>query len=113
VDLRRAIGFGIDMATGMIVAHQVGIVHRDLKPANVLITMMACSRSWTSASPRPARGRHAPDQDRLRHRLAQVHGPEQILGRKVDERADIYAVGVMLYEMMTGVPRTRAAITCR
>jgi HEAT repeat protein/tRNA A-37 threonylcarbamoyl transferase component Bud32 len=37
VELKRAIRFGIDMCTGMIVAHQVGIVHRDLKPANVLI----------------------------------------------------------------------------
>ena len=37
MDLKRAIGFGIDMCTGMTVAHQVGIVHRDLKPANVLI----------------------------------------------------------------------------
>ena len=37
MDLKRAIGFGIDMCVGMTVAHQVGIVHRDLKPANVLI----------------------------------------------------------------------------
>ncbi len=37
VELKRALRFGIDMCTGMIVAHQVGIVHRDLKPANVLI----------------------------------------------------------------------------
>ena len=42
LDLKRALQFGIDIATGMTVAHQVGIVHRDLKPANVLINDEAC-----------------------------------------------------------------------
>ena len=105
VDLRRAIGFGIDMATGMIVAHQVGIVHRDLKPANVLINddgLLKIVDFGVAAAQR--------EGDTHLTKTGYVIGspkymaPEQILGRKVDERADIYAVGVMLYEMMTGVP---------
>jgi HEAT repeat protein len=51
VALKRAIKFGIDIATGMAVAHQAGIVHRDLKPANLLIDNEGCSRSSTSAWP--------------------------------------------------------------
>jgi serine/threonine-protein kinase len=105
VDLKRAIGFGIDIATGMIVAHQVGIVHRDLKPANVLINdegLLKIVDFGVAAAQR--------EGDTHLTKTGYVIGspkymaPEQILGRKVDERADIYAVGVMLYEMMTGVP---------
>jgi serine/threonine-protein kinase len=105
VDLKRAIGFGIDIATGMIVAHQVGIVHRDLKPANVLINdegLLKIVDFGVAAAQR--------EGDTHLTKTGYVIGspkymaPEQILGRKVDERADIYAVGVMMYEMMTGVP---------
>jgi serine/threonine-protein kinase len=105
VDLKRAIRFGIDIATGMIVAHQVGIVHRDLKPANVLINddgLLKIVDFGVAAAQR--------EGDTHLTKTGYVIGspkymaPEQILGRKVDERADIYAVGVMLYEMMTGIP---------
>jgi HEAT repeat protein/tRNA A-37 threonylcarbamoyl transferase component Bud32 len=105
VDLKRAIRFGIDIATGMIVAHQVGIVHRDLKPANVLINdegLLKIVDFGVAAAQR--------EGDTHLTKTGYVIGspkymaPEQILGRKVDERADIYAVGVMMYEMMTGVP---------
>ncbi len=75
VALKRAMQFGIDMCTGMIVAHQVGIVHRDLKPANVLINDDGPAQDrGLRRRRRAARGRHAADQDRLRDRLAQVHG---------------------------------------
>ena len=93
MDLKRAVGFGIDLCTGMTVAHQVGIVHRDLKPANVLINQEGLLKGDTQLT-----------------KTGYVIGspkymaPEQILGKKVDARADIYAVGVILYEMLTGVP---------
>jgi serine/threonine-protein kinase len=101
----RAIRFAIDIATGMAVAHQVGIVHRDLKPANVLINsdgLLKIVDFGVAAAHR--------EGDTQLTRTGYVIGspkymaPEQILGRKVDERADIYALGVMLYEMVTGVP---------
>ena len=73
--LKRALQFGIDIATGMAVAHQVGIVHRDLKPANVLINDEATAQDRRfRRRRRAARGRHPADEDRLCHRLAQVHG---------------------------------------
>jgi serine/threonine-protein kinase len=103
--LRRAVQFGIDICTGMTVAHQVGIVHRDLKPANVLINdegLLKVVDFGVAAA--------QSQSDTQLTKTGYVIGspkymaPEQILGRKVDERADIYAVGVILYEILTGVP---------
>jgi HEAT repeat protein/tRNA A-37 threonylcarbamoyl transferase component Bud32 len=103
--LKRAVQFGIDVATGMTVAHQVGIVHRDLKPANVLIndeSLLKIVDFGVAAAQR--------EGDTQLTRTGYVIGspkymaPEQILGRKVDERADIYALGVIMYEMLIGIP---------
>jgi serine/threonine-protein kinase len=105
MDLKRALRFGCDIATGMAVAHQVGIVHRDLKPANVLINQEGLLKIVDFGVAAAQR-----EGDTQLTKTGYVIGspkymaPEQILGKKVDERADIYAVGVMLYEMLTGVP---------
>src|SRR5580700_1224197 len=105
VELKRAMQFGIDICTGMTVAHQVGIVHRDLKPANVLINQEALLKIVDFGVAAAQR-----EGDTQLTKTGYVIGspkymaPEQILGKKVDERADIYALGVMLYEMVTGVP---------
>ncbi|MET0281824.1 MAG: HEAT repeat domain-containing protein [Steroidobacteraceae bacterium] len=105
VDTRKGIGWGIDMCTGMAVAHKVGIVHRDLKPANVLINnegLLKIVDFGVAAAHR--------EGDTQLTKTGYVIGspkymaPEQILGRKVDERADIYAIGVIMYELFTGVP---------
>jgi serine/threonine-protein kinase len=105
VELKRAIKFGIDIATGMAVAHQAGIVHRDLKPANVLIdndSLLKIVDFGVAAAQTQG--------DTQLTKTGYVIGspkymaPEQILGKKVDERADIYSLGVILYELLTGVP---------
>jgi len=105
LEQKRALQFGIDIATGMTVAHQVGIVHRDLKPANLLINdegLLKIVDFGVAAAQR--------EGDTQLTKTGYVIGspkymaPEQILGRKVDERADVYALGVILYEMLTGVP---------
>jgi eukaryotic-like serine/threonine-protein kinase len=105
MELRRALQFGCDIATGMTVAHQVGIVHRDLKPANLLINqdgLLKIVDFGVAAAHR--------EGDTQLTKTGYVIGspkymaPEQILGKKVDERADIYAEGVILCEMLTGVP---------
>ncbi len=103
--LPRALGFGIDICTGMEVAHAQGIVHRDLKPANVLINnegLLKIVDFGVAAAQR--------EGDTQLTKTGYVIGspkymaPEQILGKKVDQRADVYALGVILYEIMTGVP---------
>ncbi len=105
LDLKRAVQYGIDIATGMSVAHQAGIVHRDLKPANVLINnegLLKIVDFGVAAAHK--------EGDTQLTKTGYVIGspkymaPEQILGKKVDERADIYSLGVILYEMVTGVP---------
>ena len=105
MDLKRAVRFGCDIATGMTVAHQVGIVHRDLKPANVLINQEGLLKIVDFGVAAAQR-----EGDTQLTKTGYVIGspkymaPEQILGKKVDQRADVYALGVILYEIMTGVP---------
>ena len=103
--LHRALQFGIDIANGMAVAHQVGIIHRDLKPANVLINeddLLKIVDFGVAAAQR--------DTDTGLTKAGYVIGspkymaPEQILGKKVDPRSDVYSLGVILYEMLTGIP---------
>jgi serine/threonine-protein kinase len=105
LELKRAIRFAMDICTGMTVAHHVGIVHRDLKPANVLINQEGLLKIVDFGVAAAHR-----EGDTQLTKTGYVIGspkymaPEQILGKKVDERADIYALGVMLYETVTGVP---------
>ena len=80
-------------------------MHRDLKPANVLINQEGLLKIVDFGVAAAHR-----EGDTQLTKTGYVIGspkymaPEQILGKKVDERADIYALGVMLYEMVTGVP---------
>jgi serine/threonine-protein kinase len=105
VELKRAIKFGIDIATGMAVAHQAGIVHRDLKPANVLIdndSLLKIVDFGVAAA--QSQGDTQLTKTGYVIGSPKYMAPEQILGKKVDERADIYSLGVILYELFTGVP---------
>jgi serine/threonine protein kinase len=97
--------YATDICTGMTVAHQQGIIHRDQKPANVLIdeTGLVKIVDFGVAAAQL-------EGDTQLTKTGYVIGspkymaPEQILGKKVDERADIYSVGVIMYEMVTGQP---------
>jgi serine/threonine-protein kinase len=101
----RSAAWTVDIATGMSVAHQVGIVHRDLKPANILINDEGLLKIVDFGV--AAVASHA---DTQLTKTGYVIGspkymaPEQILGKKVDHRADIYSLGVIMYEMLSGVP---------
>ena len=101
--LRRAVRLGMDVAKGMTVAHQVGIVHRDLKPANVLINDEGVVKIVDFGV---AAAQHQGDTQLTKTGYVigspKYMAPEQILGKKVDERADIYSLGVIMYEMLTG-----------
>jgi serine/threonine-protein kinase len=101
----KAWQFSMDMATGMAVAHQAGVIHRDLKPANILVNdegLLKIVDFGVAAA--------ASSGDTQLTKTGYVIGspkymaPEQILGKKVDEAADIYSIGVIMYEMLTGIP---------
>lgn len=105
MDFEKALSFSLDMATGMSVAHQAGVIHRDLKPANILVNdegLLKIVDFGVAAA--------ASSGDTQLTKTGYVIGspkymaPEQILGKKVDETADIYSVGVIMYEMVTGIP---------
>jgi serine/threonine-protein kinase len=101
----KALKYSYDIATGMAVAHQAGVIHRDLKPANILVNnegLLKIVDFGVAAA--------ASSGDTQLTKTGYVIGspkymaPEQILGKKVDETADVYSVGVIMYEMVTGVP---------
>jgi serine/threonine-protein kinase len=101
----KAVGYGMDICIGMSVAHQQGIIHRDLKPANILINDMGLLKIVDFGVAAAAKS-----GDTQLTKTGYVIGspkymaPEQILGKKVDERADIYSLGVIMYEMLAGNP---------
>ncbi len=101
----KALKFSRDIATGMTVAHSAGVIHRDLKPANILIDKTGLLKIVDFGVAAAAKS-----GDTQLTKTGYVIGspkymaPEQILGKKVDETADIYSLGVMLYEMVTGSP---------
>ncbi len=105
MDFAKALKYSQDIATGMSVAHQAGVIHRDLKPANILVNeagLLKIVDFGVAAA--------ASSGDTQLTKTGYVIGspkymaPEQILGKKVDETADIYSVGVLMYEMTTGIP---------
>lgn len=96
------------IATGMAEAHARGIVHRDLKPANIMITsdssgaMRVVILDFGLA--RPSRQDVRLTTNGLVYGTPEYIAPEYARGSEFDETAEIYALGVVLYEMLTGKP---------
>lgn len=82
-------------------AHDKGIVHRDVKPQNIMLLADGTIKVTDFGIARFARSEHKTMTDKA---IGSVHyiSPEQARGEQTDEKADIYSVGVMLYEMLTG-----------
>jgi serine/threonine-protein kinase len=101
--IERAISLTMGICDALDYMHKRGVVHRDLKPENIMvdaedhiklidfgIAMKEDARRLTFAGPSPLLG--TPD----------YISPEQVKGQRGDQRSDIYALGIMLYEMLTG-----------
>lgn len=111
--VREILDWGIELARGLGAAHDAGIVHRDLKPENLFVTRDSRIKilDFGLAKLDPAKANLA---DGSTATLQQVTGPghvlgtvnymspEQVRGEAADARSDIFAVGVILYEMLGG-----------
>ncbi len=96
-----AVYFTIQILKGLQHAHDKGIVHRDVKPQNIMVLSDGTIKVADFGIARFARNEQRTMTDKA---IGSVHyiSPEQARGEKTDEKADIYSVGVMLYEMLTG-----------
>ena len=113
LQLEQALAFAIQIADALDKVHRAGIVHGDLKPGNVMVTKtgiklldfglarqqrQAPPSGWSDAVTQPIA---APATEGLVGTL-QYLAPEQLEGRDSDERSDIFALGAVIYEMVTG-----------
>jgi serine/threonine protein kinase len=111
----RAVRIAVRLCWALRAAHAVGVIHRDLKPANVVLTSdvehdeLPKLIDFGLAKMAPT----TPDDHRTSSSLTQTGqlvgtpqymSPEQIAGKHVDPRSDIYALGCLIYEMLTGRP---------
>ena len=101
----RALRIARQVAAGLAAAHEVGIVHRDLKPENVMLDADDEAIIMDFGLARTNDGANLTKTGAVMGTLAYM-SPEQARGEGVDQRADIYAWGLMLYDMMSGRRRS-------
>ena len=101
VPWKEALHFTTQILWALQHAHEKGIVHRDIKPQNIMLLQDGTIKVMDFGIARFARSETRTMTDKA---IGSVHyiAPEQARGDVTDERADIYSVGVMLYEMLTG-----------
>ena len=105
MDIERAKKFTFDVCSGMESAHAANVIHRDLKPNNILINEESVLKIVDFGV---AAATQSTDTKLTKTGLLvgtpTYMAPEQVLGKDVDERTDIYSLGTMIYEMLTGRP---------
>ena len=112
---RRAIDYALQIAHGLAAAHEKGIIHRDLKPDNIFITNDGRVKilDFGLAKLTHIDGNKTQSQSQIPTRRADTESgvvigtvgymsPEQLKGRAVDQRSDIFSFGAILYEMLSG-----------
>lgn len=97
----KAIFIARQICEGLTEAHRLGIIHRDLKPHNVMIDKEGNVRVMDFGIARSIRKRSATDTGVILG-TPEYMSPEQVEGKELDERSDIYSLGIILYEMLTG-----------
>jgi serine/threonine protein kinase/Tfp pilus assembly protein PilF len=97
----RTVSIAKQVCEGLVEAHRLGVVHRDLKPGNIMIDKEGNVRimDFGIARSLKTKGLTGPG---VMIGTPEYMSPEQVEGKEVDQRSDVYSLGVILYEMVTG-----------
>src|SRR5438874_3252406 len=116
MELRAALEIAVQVASALAAAHEAGVVHRDIKPENIMLRPdgyvkvldFGIAKLTQEGSAREHHGLATTSGLQTRPGLvlgtARYMSPEQTRGQKVDARSDIWSLGVVLYEMVVGIP---------
>ena len=102
LDYVRAIEITKQIASALSLAHKNNIIHRDVKPHNVLITQNGTAKITDFGIAKAIDSSTLVDHDGMIMGSVHYFSPEQARGGYVDEKSDIYSLGIVLYEMLTG-----------
>jgi serine/threonine protein kinase/Flp pilus assembly protein TadD len=97
----QAIAVAKQVCSGLAEAHKMGIVHRDLKPKNIMVDRQGKARIMDFGLARSLEEKGITG-GRVMLGTAEYMSPEQVDGKKADSRSDIYSLGVIIFEMVTG-----------
>ncbi len=97
----QVISIAMQVCEGMAEAHRLGVVHRDLKPQNIMIDEEGNARIMDFGIARSVKGKGITGAG-VMIGTPEYMSPEQVEGKESDQRSDIYSLGVILYEMVTG-----------
>ena len=101
VTVGKTIAVAKQVCEGLAEAHRLGVVHRDLKPQNIMVDQEGNARIMDFGIARSVRGKGITGAS-VMIGTPEYMSPEQVEGKETDQRSDIYSLGVILYEMITG-----------
>jgi serine/threonine-protein kinase len=99
--VETTVSIGIQICDGLSEAHRMGVIHRDLKPSNIMIDREGNVRIMDFGIARSLKGKGITGAG-VMIGTPEYMSPEQVEGKEIDQRTDIYSFGVIIYEMVTG-----------